>query len=354
MPTKNIPLVIGIAIILGLGTYIFSVKMLYQALRNTSYAQEATEKKPQLILQENKKIDTLAVTTKQLKSIIPLTSWAVTNHSNTSTNLNQALYLNRYPGVLKWIVFHSIALSIGVTAIPFLLLLMASIKRDFRIHFLSKNSILSWLLVLSAAGILVFVKLNLDNTRLMGGAELMEYFQIIFKNPIDTVGLLVSIFLGVGIFPLIGIMLINLAIAEGQNPKTAMTKEALSKGYKKLKDALNIFALATGLLVAASVVGTGIQRYMISEQVSQIKLLYPDTFIYAYGLSFTLILALFFIPTLLYLKYFRQQQNIAIKKDEKSGWWHMGQESIGDIKLIFSIILPLLGSIVEPFIENYL
>jgi len=238
----------------------------------------------------------------------------------------------------------------------FILFLIWNLKTKFEIHFNLKQVlkvIVPLLLVLLIAVFFYKGMTNREVTHLVTGAEIMEHFNIIFGNPTKTVGNMVMAFFAIGLVPLIGIMMVNIAISKLFKLESHTETDFISK-YNTIKDSLNIFALFTGLLVTITVVGTRLQRNMIAEQIAGKAIensIYPDEFIYAYGLAFTFLLALFFLPSLVYLKYLKSKKEPITKDNSQNlSWWKIGKESIDDLKLTFSIILPLIGSIVQSFL----
>lgn len=276
--------------------------------------------------------------------------------------MEKVYYLNIFPATLTWMIFHTFALSLGAASMVFLIHLIRNLRRRFEIRLRSKQTLkvllpfilvvvitlLFYLLMTSSPVVESYSGSNI----LVSGSEIMDHFNIIFKDPQQTIKNVVTAFFLLGLVPLLGITMVNIAINTlwSKDPKEEVDHTA---DYFILKDRLNVFALVSGLLVAVSVIGTGLQRSMIAEYlVGDINLIYPNEFIYAYGLSFTLLLALFFLPSLAFLKYYKRQFKVKSSEETtKIGLWSVGKESIDDIKLIFSIVLPLLSSVVQPFLS---
>ena len=269
--------------------------------------------------------------------------------------VEKKFYFNAFPGVLNWIVFHCIALSIGISTLPFILLLIVRLRKAFNIKFKAKHTLMASIPLGLVVGITIIFASLISSDKIIGmvsGEEIMVHFNIIFSNPEVLIRSLVLAFLFLGFFSLIGIMMVNISISKLSNQESS--DDDKKKGFKLIKDNLNIFALYSGLILGVAIIGTGLQRDMIAEQLesaASISLIFPDSFIYSYGIAFTFVLALFFLPSLVYLKY-AQKKTLPLteNKTENTSWWRIGTESIDDIKLIFSIVLPLISSVVQHFI----
>ncbi|MDY8136237.1 hypothetical protein [Aquimarina sp. 2201CG5-10] len=343
---NHIPTFLVLSIFIGLLTYIVISNSLLNDLIIFHPDFEENRQQTQLVLKRDSTKHVLSVSELAIKGI------EVSNTNLDHTNIKNQLYVNTHPAALTWILFHSIVLSLATASILFLIFLIYRIKKQFNIIVFSKKSFktlipILLLITLTVLSLMFFAK---DHQRIMGGAKLMTLFDIIFYNPKTIVNSILTVYFAVGVVPLIGILFINIAIRNAFNFNTTKQKENWQINYKRLKDKLNVFALFIGLLVGSSIISTRLQRDMIAEQIYNIKEIFPDEFIYGYGISFTLILALFFLPSLGYLKYYKQKEGTysQVKKSPTS-WWKLGEESIDDIKLIFSIIIPLLSSIVQSF-----
>ncbi|MCI4670622.1 MAG: hypothetical protein MRZ79_20980 [Bacteroidia bacterium] len=299
--------------------------------------------------------------------------------------------LNYKHSVLKWIGFHSGALGFGYALIPFFFILIFQIikevnqKSEARLdHKFPIRIFLVSLLLVALSSLFTFLILRGDNVNLLSGADIMADFNIVFYDPNLTIGILVVFFMIVGIPPLLGMLMIVWATAKlwnekgsldedenkkitetlaaqstkdesGQQPKREDLEKPIRDGklvklYLSIRDKLNVFAFFSGCLVALSILGSRLQRDMIMDYIPDVKEIYPDLFTYLYGLVFTLLLAMFFLPAQFFLKYFKDERGIAVEAKPESGkWWKIGTESIQDIKLIFALVLPLLTTAVTSF-----
>ena len=336
---SNIPLFITFSIFLGLLTFVLSTNYLYDGLLDNS-----PDGKIILFSKDSQNSDTLTVNS--LARNVPT---AVVGKEK----IKKRFYLNVFPATLNWITFHSVALSLSMASIIYLIALIVNLKKSFAIKFFSRETLKVIVPILLVAILLLvlmsYSKIEWD--QIVYGGEIMNHFNIVFNDPQDITRKIQGAFFVISIVPLCGLIMISLATSVLHNLGAGHQRD-LKADCKKINDRLNIFALFSGLLVAVSIVGTRLQRAMIAEQVPGIENIYPDAFIYAYSITFTLILALFFLPPLAFLKYVQSNKiPSGGAKKENVSWWKIGKESMDDIKLIFSIVLPLLTSIVQSFLK---
>ncbi len=340
MKKKNIPLLLSLSILVALLTMLLSTTIVLKNLR----------------LDENIPCKDIVIGNQSLSLSSKVEKIPVFIDKKGSV---KKYYLNVFPGVLNWTVFHCVALSLATSSILFIVLLIIRIKNKFEVNFKSidfKLAILPMIATILAIVIFYFTISSQQITSLVSGADIMADFDIIFLNPQLLIQRFVAAFLILGCIPLVGMMIINIAI---HNLHTLRLKKDydLEGSFKTIKDSLNIFSLFSGLLLGVSIVGTRLQRDMIAEHFDKgkeiIHIIYPDSFIYSYGMGFTLILALFFLPSLLYVNY---SKSVLIKKEEVTGsnnnrgFWHIGKDTLEDAKIILSIVLPLISSVVQHFI----
>ena len=324
---KNTPFTLSLIIVIGFFVYVGS----NQLMRDSLLIEPDQRTERMMIIGK----DTVKVSEKvhQVQTDI------ITSKGKKSN------YLNVFPATILWISFHSTSLAIGIIAAWLLFFLIRSLIKEFDIKF-SKTTIFAFIPLLIGVFALMFaLETDLILLRsLISGNGVTKYFGIIFPENTDIVRALVGTFLLIAVVPLSGIILINVAsknLSINEN-----LHENMAAHYKSLREKLNTFALVTGFLVAISIVGTQLQKKMIGEQITNIDAIYPNEFIYLYALTFTLILALFFIPSLLLLKRIKIDKKIEADTGVMNlGWWKIGKESVDDVKLIFSMILPLIASV---------
>lgn len=279
------------------------------------------------------------------KDTVQLSEKVIQVQTLQTTRGEKTTYLNVFPKTLLWISYHSLALTIALIAVILLIFPIRSLVKEF--HIKSKWSTTYPFIPILIGGIVLAILLSSGIVKLralISGDGIIKYFRIIFEPESEIVRYLVGIFLFLAVVPIFGITVINLATKKLSTDPTL--KADITKHYKSLREKLNTFALVIGFLVSISIIGTKLQKKMIGEQLMNVDAIYPDEFVYLYALTFTLVLALFFLPSLFYLKRIKADHEIKTEDDVLSlGWWKVGKESVDDIKVIFSMILPLITSI---------
>lgn len=347
---KNyIPIFLALIVAIGLFVYFLSTKYLLDSVIDLNVTSQDSTNGPQIILKDIDSTDTLSVnylSKHGAEGIGPVSKW----------NLTEKLYLNLHPAIVNYIIFHGIVISLAWASMLFMLGVIYKLIKEFGIRFRSKATLISvipFIVLIFLTGLVLDYLIGTRSNNMMGG-EIMEYFNIIFIEPEKVLKLVALAIAIASLIPVGGIMIINIAITETFGKSSTEKIEEQGKKYKILKDNLNVFALYAGLFVAAAIIGTGLQREMIGGQIHNIELIYPDEIIYAYGMSFSFILGLIFIPSLAYLKYYKRKNNIVItEKTSGVSWWKIGSESISDLKLTLSIILPLLTSIAQSYFNIF-
>ncbi|WP_298791240.1 hypothetical protein [uncultured Allomuricauda sp.] len=273
---------------------------------------------------------------------------------NSEVETEKVLYFNVFPKTLRWVAFNSIAFCLGVSIGFYLVFLIMKLGRNF----LVKLVFLDYLKICSSFALLAIITFfflsrvtNNPTSLFLGGAEIMEYFGIVFHRPREVIKLTVFAFGVIWLVPLIGMITTNLSNEQLLRTNSSDKKNNL-KNYVILRDSLNAFSLFLGLLVGAAILATKLQRSMISEHLTgNLINIYPDELIYTYGVIFSVLLGLFFLPSLFYLKSTRKVLEIDKPQNKKIvGGWEIGKETLDDAKMILSIILPLLTSIIQGLI----
>ena len=338
------PILIFTTIFTGLITLLVYSNILIGSLRTYDYKEG---ERVQLVVDQPNEEGEIQSDTVKLRNEI--TSVTILNHQDEST-FKSNLSLNFAPKTLIYIFFHAAYLAVSVVGMLIVLFLLwrMTIEFDLKRRF-GKNilSIISIIVLAVLTGVLMTLT-NSDSEYFMGGAKIMRNFKIIFEDPMGMVKTVMSSLTAVGLVLLCAIAYVNV-VTSRISESEATNEEKLSR-LKSLKGYMNTIAFLSGLIVAGTVVGTSLQRDMISEYLTNIDLIYPMRFIAVYGMVFTIILALFFIPSLLYLKYCERKYQPSSQGEEKKGWFGFGKETIKEIEIVFSVFLPLFASVVEYFI----
>ena len=287
-----------------------------------------------------------------------LLSYANVNTPRLDTIIGTAAYLNTHPQVLSWIIFHTTALALSLTGSLYLLTRIKRISTKY-IKKMDRGDY-AWLFCGLATILLFLVSILFYKPMMLNGIGIMVHFSLIFNNPLLTVGVVSGLLILMGFVPIAGILYVNLAVYRTLEQNLDGTTKDQAEASKDLKDEMNFFMLYLGLLVSASVIGTGLQREMILQEITNGAVLFPDKMVHAYGFVFTFILFVLFVPSYIYLH--RASDEIVqadpageiVQPDpapvsDKQNIWKIDEKTIADVKVALMVALPTIGSIVQQF-----
>ena len=285
--------------------------------------------------------------TVELKDVVNHIS--IDNKANNN-ELKNDLTLNLSPKTLIFITYQSMYLSGSILCMCLIILFTKRLFKEFKFNLRSKEfsrPILE-ILILLILTFCIFYFLN-GPSRLLGGAKIMERFGIVFNDPINVVKVITITASITALVPLFAIAIVNVITSISSNQK--ISDEEKKGKLSKLKDYLNTIAFLSGLILAGTIIGLSLQRSMIGEYLTNISLIFPDEFIGTYGVSFSFVLAVFFVPTLLHIKVCERDLNLDNNSSDKSSsWLRIGKNTAKELELAFSIFLPLFASVFQHFL----
>lgn len=161
-----------------------------------------------------------------------------------------------------------------------------------------------------------------------------------------------------------GILLVNFSMS-GLDRFT--DPKVISERFQKLSKSLNFFLFALALMISLTTVTTALGRDALVEVVPwAADLLLPIDFVYLYGLIFTAILAIIYIPVFFQLKrkgesILKLIDNPAVPLEEDADSPEIDEEvrdilmlkptSLDNLKVSLSILGPVLTGLLSKFIE---
>lgn len=351
---KFTPLLITASIILGLLSVMIMTDTLYGlAITRKEVKLETGKLKDgnsnyRIVSKDNHVIDTIFIDSAYYESLGDKDEKVA--FMSQLKDINNRAFMNLNPEVFRWVLFQIVTVSLSFSASVFILFMVIGLLKRFR----KKFRLLSYLTVLFNIIIVVVLLFFISKPQqvLLNGAEVMAFFHIIFSDPEKVLQLIVLPMYLISIIPAIGILIVNVAVYHSfqEKPEEGSLEENAGI-FAILKDNLNIFALYTALLVSCAVIGTGLMRDMMISQFKEIQVLFPKEMIYAYGISFSIILALLFIPTYAYLRYAGKKYH-EVKVDDNQQFWSIGVDTIDNIKIALSVALPVLSSIIQPLFSS--
>lgn len=265
--------------------------------------------------------------------------------SESSPKASELLFhLN--PHFLVWLVLALTMLGISFGIFPFVLNKIRIIKYAFLIPY---QVVVAFFLVAILVGILFSVLIVL-NPYLVSFADWIFHLGILFKNH-GVLNFIIIIPTIVGLSSLIGILLIYRASLTLKIDTDNIA--SFKKKFTKLKEAMKFFLTVSTTLITFAVFTSATLRIAILHEVKVDNFqIIPIEFIYLYGLQFTIVLAIFYLPISYQLKQ-KGIHFISFNKENNKG----SDESFSDLskfidestyenfKVGLSILAPLISSI---------
>lgn len=277
----------------------------------------------------------------------------------------QTMFFNENPQFLLWIFIISILISISFGLLLPIISKMKEIVNEFEIKnsAIFLNTFLSFLIM----GFIYFV-LN-QNQYLIGGSTIMEFHEILLKDPKLIMSSIVLLSFVIPIMGIVGMLIINhsISLIEIKNLEKIkeLEKNVSIKRFILLSKSLDFFLMIMALIITGAIIATGkLRQSMIAIIGIEQGLIFPIEFVYIYGAFFTVLLAIIYIPIYNYLQITGKSIEEAVNQlpqgeAKKDGLQSSKIENIlktehsaiDKLKVSFSIFAPILGSILPKLLE---
>ncbi|MFC2152029.1 hypothetical protein ACFLSE_05825 [Bacteroidota bacterium] len=277
----------------------------------------------------------------------------------------KGMYFHSVPSLLVWIFIISAFMSISVGLIgPYINKILHTIKES-KISITYRLTIIGSVLII---GLITFF-LEHSNTSFLKYpveyktvADLLKEFNILLDDPKKTIKVAVGIMFSVAFTGMAGLLILNKAINNIQSDSIKQKEEVhkVTLQYNRLRSDLKFYLYSLSLLVAGSILTTGMLRESILTIIpSANDFIFPIEFVYLYGLSFSLILIIAYVPIFANLKY--KSQKIVAGVEGLSAQYQPEklkaikeklsvQSTIFDnIKVVISLLAPLITSFLPNF-----
>ncbi|MCF1751031.1 hypothetical protein [Mariniradius sediminis] len=266
---------------------------------------------------------------------------------------SELLAYNLNPKLMVWALVFSILFGLALGSVPLSIGRSAYLIRIFGI---------SWKAVFgSIAGILVFFVLVLyvssgeGSGKLLSAVQLMMDFKILFFDP-KAIEVMITIVVLTGSFAAYGILLINFCAPRVLLGEDQSAMQRFSK-LKLLDDNLNVLLGVISILIMLSVVALSVLHQAIQGQFTVVNAnIFPSEFIYAYGLVFTIFLAIIYLPTHFHLNQIllemkQTADDMGLQSEEHSKMV-LGGTLSKNFQVLFAIIAPLIGSALTEMLQQ--
>ncbi|MDV6215638.1 hypothetical protein R1T15_14080 [Mucilaginibacter sp. L3T2-6] len=242
-------------------------------------------------------VDTLVVTH---HGVAKANAVKLGNIKTTGNMPYKSLFFEYNSVFLVWMSLISIMIGISLALAP---VIIKSIKDLVRIFSIPGAAVWqSIAAVLLLGGALVYAQ---QNSYMLQAFDIMDRFKILLYHP-GALNIVVLTSLGVGLIAITGKLIINYAVGKLPERITGMSETEQKKVGEKfllLRNQLKFFLLVDAILIVFSILTTDALRRSILTEVTFSIDIFPDNFVYLYGLLFTFFLGLLYMPIYYRLRY---------------------------------------------------
>ncbi|PLX11029.1 MAG: hypothetical protein C0597_15740 [Marinilabiliales bacterium] len=277
----------------------------------------------------------------------------------------EGMYFHSNPSLLVWIFVISAFMTISIgLMVPYITRMLETIRRSK----VSARYVAVVLISIVGLGLITFFLHEINTSFLTfpvqykTAANLLSDFDILLKNPDHTIKIAIGVMFLAAFTGMAGLLILNKAIDNIKYDTVALksnVEQSLDQ-FNMLRIDLKFYLYTLSLLVAGSILTTGMLRESILTVLPRANdFLFPIEFVYLYGLSFSLILIIAYVPIFSNLK--RKSQQIVLGIDELSDAYEplqlksikerlSVQTTIFDnIKVVISLLAPLITSFLPNF-----
>jgi len=251
-------------------------------------------------------IDLRDVTTR-IDSTLSLSGVDAVAHKGNVVKVDRVndLFFNTRPRLAFWIFMFSILIAVSFASVLPVVALIRSLVIDFSISWVKciggALSAIAFLLISMVISLGTEFRLFFKGTLVYVTTDIMESFGVILKDPHVSISILIGLASLGALVSLTGLFLIMIGIEriDANSPV-----EVLAAKFKRLNESLNVFLFVIAITITGSVVTTSLLREALMECLPiRVHFLLPVEFVYLYGITFTLFLAIVYAPIYAMLRF---------------------------------------------------
>lgn len=249
------------------------------------------------------------------------------------------------PEFLVWVVLITIMMSISLGISPLLLDRLYYLQSWFHV----KKSTLWGIVVIGIGFGFIFLVLSLKNPYLYTYTDWIAHLGILIER-IWVLKIVIAVPTITGLIALVGMIFISKSIDQLKPDKAHTFKEQ----FTLLNNSLRFFLLVSTTLITFAVFTSGALRKAIMQEVVAVGIdMIPIEFVYLYGLQFSIVLAIFYLPIYYQLRNRAQHYlNTVEDKEAHPSISAFMNESISDsLKIALSILAPLISGFLPDMIH---
>jgi len=340
-------------ILLGAGGLLVTLNYLFSELKFSGYQQQRWEvrdssnQRPVKLLAQSPLIDTLHVTVHPALAVHSLPKKDITDKNYLDF---AAIYFNYNPALLVWMSLVAVMIACSLAIVP------VTIKYTKDIYQLCQ---LNWVRLARAVGLTLLIgaliTLTNKNGHILNAFQIVDKAGILVQNP-QTVYVFVMICVCSGLVAVCGQFVINEAISklpESIVDLTTPQQEKTAGQFMLLRHSLKFFLMADATLIVFSVLTTDTIRQAINTELAlsvKGRSIFPQQFVYLYGLMFTFYLALLYLPIYYRLKYKGETMAKGLKADAPGAAilnesFLIQESALDSLKVALSILAPVVSSL---------
>ncbi|MES2113312.1 MAG: hypothetical protein V4577_31460 [Bacteroidota bacterium] len=262
----------------------------------------------------------------------------------------ESIYFAYNSVILVWFAIFSVMLGCSLALLPVIISAINNIVREFKLP--RRRQLLAFLLAI-LVGILIFYAQHINY--LLKPTQVLAKLGIVLGHP-DYLYIFIITSISVALIAIAGQLMINQAISTLPNTILGLDVAAHNKiaaKFELLRNQLGFFLLIDSVLIVLSVLNTDTYRRAIISEVSVNMDIVPRNYGYIYGLLFTFLLAVIYMPIYYRLKRKGEMMLKEIPRGELDGGGqdiaavlNIKQTPIESFKVALSILAPVLTSLV--------
>lgn len=329
-------------------TYLFS-QLRYSGFRQERWAvRDSVDNNPTKPLAKSPLLDTLLVTIHPGLSYHNAPKRTLDTSKDLLVDISK-IYFNYNPVLLVWMSLIAVMIACSVAILP----VTGNYIRDVYLQCkLRPKQIYTAIVYALITGVLILLT-NACNGHMLNAFDIIKRAKILVKQP-EMVYVFVGICLLSALVAVCGQLVVNEAISKLPDSivnQTQTEKEKTAGQFMLLRNSLKFFLMVDATLIVFSVLTTdSLRRAIIAELTVKGHYIFPQEFVYLYGLLFTIYLALLYLPIYYRLKYKGETMTHGLQHDELAAGtpgesFLITESALDSLKVTLSILAPVVSSL---------
>ncbi len=313
-----------------------------------------------LVAQDTSKMtiiyDTLAIKSKYyIGDAVKDSSGIKLSEDNQRKVEYESLVFNHNPKFLIWMIVFSLMTSYAFSFLP---ILLHRIKNDLKFFRISKAERIA-AIILSVIILFAYALGSGDSKNLLSILDINELTGVLFKNRY-LLEILIVANIAVGMLAFVGQLLIGIAISKLSPDSGKKSLDKTIERFNRYRESLKFYlSFSAGMISFSVITSSFLRKSLLAVMDAGTFQLFPVEFIFAYGVSFTLVLAIFYLPIYYHLRLKGESlkkefldMNLDKEHEEMANSvFTITEKGISNFKVALSILSPLITSILGDIIS---